>query len=122
MGIQPDILVCRSDRPLGKEIRQKLALFCNVKPECIIENINMPSLYEIPLALEEEGLAEQTIKRLKLQCKQKDLSDWEEMVEKSKIVNKKVEVALARICLRISGILFLRALQTKLWSIQVMHR
>ena len=94
LGIQPDILVCRSDRPLGKEIRQKLALFCNVKPECIIENINMPSLYEIPLALEEEGLAEQTIKRLKLQCKQKDLSDWEEMVEKSKIVNKKVEVAL----------------------------
>lgn len=94
LGIQPDILVCRSDRPLGKEIRQKLALFCNVKPECIIENINMPSLYEIPLALEEEGLAEQTIKRLKLQCQQKDLSDWEEMVEKSKIVNKKVEVAL----------------------------
>ena len=94
LGIQPDILVCRSDRPLGKEIRQKLALFCNVKPECIIENINMPSLYEIPLALEEEGLAEQTIKRLKLQCKQKDLSDWEEMVAKSKIVNKKVEVAL----------------------------
>ena len=64
LGIQPDILVCRCNRPLGKEIKEKLSLFCNVKYENIIENLDYPSLYEIPLALEEEGLAEQVLKRL----------------------------------------------------------
>lgn len=94
LGIQPDILVCRCDRPIGKEIKEKLSLFCNVKYENVIENLDMPSLYEIPLALEEEGLAEQVIKRLRLQCKEKDLSDWQDMVAKSKIVDKKVNIAL----------------------------
>ncbi len=94
IGIQPDILVCRSDRPLGKEIKEKLSLFCNVKLENIIENIDMPSLYEIPLALEEEGFAEQVLKRLKIQCKEKDLSDWQEMVDKSKKINSTTHIAL----------------------------
>lgn len=94
LGIQPDILVCRCDRPIGKDIKEKLALFCNVKYENIIENLDMPSLYEIPLALEDEGLAEQVIKRLRLQCKEKDLSDWQDMVERSKKVDKKVRIAL----------------------------
>lgn len=94
LGIQPDILVCRCDRPIGKDIKEKLALFCNVKYENIIENLDMPSLYEIPLALEEEGLAEQVIKRLRLQCKEKDLTDWQDMVARSKKVEKKVNIAL----------------------------
>ncbi len=94
LGIQPDILVCRCDRPIGKEIKEKLALFCNVKFENIIENLDMPSLYEIPLALEEEGLAEQVIKRLRLQCKEKDLSDWQDMVQRSKKVDHEVHIAL----------------------------
>ncbi len=94
LGIQPDILVCRSDRELGKEIKHKIALFCNVKPECIIENINMPSLYEVPLALEAEGLAEQVIKRLNLNCKEKDLSDWIEMVEKSQNLSSKLNIGI----------------------------
>ena len=94
LGIQPDILVCRCDRPIGKDIKEKLALFCNVKYENIIENLDMPSLYEIPLALEEEGLAEQVIKRLRLQCKEKDLSDWQDMVQRSKKVDHDVHIAL----------------------------
>ncbi len=94
LGIQPDILVCRCDRALGKDIKEKLSLFCNVKYENVIENLDMPSLYEIPLALEEEGLAEQVIKRLKLQCNEKDLSEWQDMVAKSKIVDKTVHIAL----------------------------
>ena len=94
LGIQPDILVCRCDRPIGKDIKEKLALFCNVKYENIIENLDMPSLYEIPLALEEEGLAEQVIKRLHLQCKEKDLSDWQDMVQRSKKVDHDVHIAL----------------------------
>lgn len=94
LGIQPDILVCRCDRPLGKEIKQKLSLFCNVKLDCVIENTNMPSLYEVPLALEEEGLAEQVIKRLKIQCKEKDMHDWEDMVLRSKNLSHRTQIAL----------------------------
>jgi len=94
LGIQPDILVCRCDHPLSKEIKEKLSLFCNVKMDCIIENNNMPSLYEVPLALEEEGLAEQVIKRLQIQCKEKNLRDWEDMVERSKQLDKKTTIAI----------------------------
>ena len=94
LGIQPDILVCRTDRDLGSDIRRKLALFCNVPIECVIQNKNLSSLYEIPLALEEEGFAEQVIKRLKIKCKDKDLSDWIEMVEKSKYTTTSVKIGL----------------------------
>ncbi len=94
LGIQPDILVCRCNRPLGKEIKEKLSLFCNVKYENIIENLDYPSLYEIPLALEEEGLAEQVLKRLNIHAKEKDLSDWQEMVNKSKSLTTKVKIGL----------------------------
>ena len=94
IGIQPDLLVCRCDRPIGADIKQKLSLFCSVKPQNVIENINMPSLYEIPLALEEEGLAKQVIKRLKINCKEKDLTDWQEMVKKSKNLKYKTNVAI----------------------------
>ena len=94
LGIQPDILVCRCDRPLGKEIKEKLSLFCNVKYENIIENLDYPSLYEIPLALEEEWLAEQVLKRLNIHAKEKDLSDWQEMVNKSKSLTTQVKIGL----------------------------
>jgi CTP synthase len=94
LGIQPDILVCRTERNLGKDIRKKLALFCNVPIERVIQNKNLPSLYEIPLALEEEGLAEEVIERLKIKCKEKDLSDWIEMLKKSKHTTKSVTIGL----------------------------
>lgn len=94
IGIQPDILVCRCDRAIGSEIKEKLSLFCSVKVENVIENINMPSLYEIPLALEEEGLATEVIRRLKISCKKKNLTDWQEMVDKSKNLKYKTQIAL----------------------------
>lgn len=94
LGIQPDILVCRCDRAIGKELKEKLSLFCNVRVENIIENLDMPSLYEIPLALEEEGLAERVIERLHLRCKEKDLNDWQQMVNKSNNLKSRVEIAL----------------------------
>ena len=94
IGIQPDILVCRCEHPLNKEIKEKLSLFCNVKLENIIVNADLPSLYEIPLSLEEEGLAEQVLKRLKIQCHEKDLSDWQEMVNKSKVKKTAINIAL----------------------------
>ena len=94
LGVQPDILVCRTDRDLGNDIRHKLSLFCNVPIERVIQNKNLSSLYDIPLALEEEGLAEQVIKRLQINCKEKDLSDWIEMVEKSKQTTTTVKIGL----------------------------
>ena len=94
LGIQPDILVCRTDRDLGNDIRRKLSLFCNVPLESVILNKNLSSLYEIPLALEEEGLAKQVIKRLRIKCKEKDLSDWEEMVERSKHTTSSVTIGI----------------------------
>ncbi len=94
LGIHPDILVCRCDHPLTKELKEKLSLFCNVPYDCVIENNNMPSLYDVPLALEEEGLAEQVIKRLKLHCGEKRLQDWEEMVARSRKLDREATVAI----------------------------
>ena len=94
LGIQPDILVCRTDRDLGNDIRTKLALFCNVPYECVIQNKTLDSLYEIPLAMEEEGLAEQVIKRLRIKCNEKDLSDWVEMVDRSKHATCSVTIGI----------------------------
>ncbi|MBQ9990034.1 MAG: CTP synthase [Lachnospiraceae bacterium] len=81
MGVWPDILVCRSDYPLEEKMREKLSLFCNVKKEHILQNLDAPSLYEVPLMLEEEQLAQAVCSCLKLPCPEPDLSDWKQMVE-----------------------------------------
>lgn len=81
MGIWPDILVCRSDYPLDEKMREKIALFCNVKKEHVLQNLDAPSLYEVPLMLEEEHLAQAVCDCLKLPCPEPDLSDWKAMVE-----------------------------------------
>ncbi len=79
-GIQPDIIVCRTEHPLEKSLLQKLALFCNVPQECVIQNLDADTLYAIPLMLEKEGLAKAVCKRLGLPDTAPDLSDWESMV------------------------------------------
>lgn len=94
IGIQPDVVVCRTEYPLTADIVNKLALFCNISPDCVIENIDADNLYELPLMLEKEGLAKVTIKRLGLADREPELSDWEEMVERSKHLSKKVTIAL----------------------------
>ncbi|MCE3235296.1 MAG: synthase [Vampirovibrio sp.] len=95
IGIQPDILVCRTERPLGKGERLKLAQFTNVEPEAVIESIDMPVLYEVPLVLEKEGLARQVLDRLNIENSQPNLDAWKEMVQRVKNPNTTLKVALA---------------------------
>lgn len=80
LGIQPDIIVCRADRPIGDGIRGKIAQFCNVAPECVIENISAPSLYSVPLMLEENGLCRAVTRRLGLEEREPQLDQWRDMV------------------------------------------
>ena len=93
-GIQPDIIVCRSDRPIPSEMREKLALFCNVETRCIIQNTNAESIYEVPLLLEEEHFADTLCDRLKLESRWPDLAEWRALVEKSKNPSGKITIGL----------------------------
>jgi len=94
IGIQPDVIVCRSEMSLSKELKDKIGLFCNIPGECVIHNIDVEVLYEVPLLLEKEGLAEIVCKRLGLKCKEPDLNEWERMVERQKNFKKSVTIAL----------------------------
>ena len=85
MGINPNIIVLRCDEPLEESIFQKIALFCNVKPDCVIENITLPNLYEAPLMLEKSHFSEVVCRELGLSVPEPDLAEWTEMVER---VNK----------------------------------
>ena len=94
MGIQPDVLVCRSEQPLSMEIRDKIALFCNVPTERVLQNLDVEYLYEAPLAMEKEHLAEVVLECLHLPNRQADLRDWSAMVEALRNPDKKVTIAL----------------------------
>lgn len=94
MGIQPDILVCRSEHPLDDNIRSKIAQFCNVPPSNVIQNLDVDVLYEVPLAMEEEHLAQAACQCLHLECPQPDLEDWKAMIDAWKHPRAQVTVAL----------------------------
>ena len=94
MGIQPDVLVCRSEYPLTEDIRGKIALFCNVPVSNVLQNLDVEYLYEAPLAMEEEHLAQVTCKCLNLECPTPDLTDWKDMVNALRHPNKEVDIAL----------------------------
>lgn len=94
MGIQPDILVCRSEHPLDDGIKDKIALFCNVPSNHVLQNLDVEYLYEAPLAMEKEHLAEVVCESLHLDCPTPDLKDWTEMVEYLKTPNTEVTVAI----------------------------
>ena len=93
-GIQPDIIVCRSDRHIPMDMREKLALFCNVEPRCIIQNTNAQSIYEVPLLLEEENFADMVCNKLKLEISQPDLAEWRALVDKYKHPKGQVTIGL----------------------------
>ena len=93
-GIKPDILVCRSELEIPNEIRDKLALFCNVRPENVIANLTARNLYEVPLLLEKEGLAVQVCKHLNLDKVEANNKAWEEMIENIEVLNGTVKIAL----------------------------
>ena len=93
-GIMPDIIVARCDSPLDESSRKKIALFCNVTEECVVENRTLPILYEAPIMLEENGLARIVCRKLSLNCDNIDLSGWMNMLDKIKNCSKKVKIAL----------------------------
>ena len=94
VGIQPDVLVCRTDTPISEDIRAKIALFCNVEPECVIQNTTASTLYEAPLLLEREGLSGVVCRKLGLECPEPELDEWREMTQRIKSARRNVTVAL----------------------------
>ena len=94
MGIQPDVIVCRSELPLDNGIKDKIALFCNVPSDHVLQNLDVEYLYEAPLAMEKEHLAQVVCECLKLDCPQPDLEDWKAMVNALRHPTKEVNIAL----------------------------
>lgn len=94
MGISPDIIIARSDEPLDDGIKAKISLFCNVNPDCVIENLTLPCLYEAPLMLHRSGLDRVVCRELGLETPEPDLSEWESMVRKINSRQKKVVIAI----------------------------
>jgi CTP synthase len=93
IGIQPDILICRAERPLAAEIKRKIALFCNVDYSCVVESPDVATIYEIPVRFKEQGLDTAVCERLRLDTKAPDLSKWEAMVQT--VLKPKREVKIA---------------------------
>ena len=94
MGIVPDIIVARVDAPLPDDIKKKIAMFCNVESDCVIENRTLPLLYEAPAMLEGENLSSIVCRKLGLPPREIDLSDWNAMLRRAKSCDKKVRIAL----------------------------
>ena len=94
MGIQPDVIVCRSEQPLDQGLKDKIALFCNVPSSHVLQNLDVEYLYEAPLTMERENLAKVACECLQLDCPEPDLKDWEDMVDALRHPDKEVTVAL----------------------------
>lgn len=94
MGINPNIIVLRCDEPLEDNIFKKISLFCNVKPDCVIENMTIPVLYEAPIMLEKNHFSDIVCRELGLNAAEPDLTDWNEMLDRIKNRNKKVTIGL----------------------------
>jgi CTP synthase len=95
IGIDPDIIVCRTEKPLDEELRQKIGLFCSVPVEAVIEARDVPSIYEVALSFEREGLDELALMQLRQRSHRQGMEEWSQMVEKIKNPRKRVTVALA---------------------------
>ncbi|MBW4522557.1 MAG: CTP synthase [Scytolyngbya sp. HA4215-MV1] len=102
IGIQPDILVCRCDRPLSHGLKEKLSGFCDVPAECVVTSQDATSIYEVPLNLEREGLAHQVLELLQLEQRQPDLSQWRNLVEQMFRPTRQVEIAIVGKYVRLS--------------------
>jgi len=94
IGIQPDIIVCRSELPLSREMEEKLALFCDIDNEAVIQALDAPSIYEVPLALEREGLADIVLRKLGIKTAPPDLSEWSELVHRLQNLRYSTRIAL----------------------------
>ena len=94
IGLQPDVLICRSEKHLSRELREKIALFCNVEPDCVIEGRDVQSIYEVPLVFEKERLPHIVIEKLNLKCGAPDLRRWTRFVNRIKHPSGKVTIAV----------------------------
>lgn len=94
IGIQPDIIVCRTEKPISKDMKEKIGLFCNIESDSVVQNTDAETLYEVPLLLHREGLDRLAIKKLGLKCADADLTDWKELVNKEKNLKHEVTIAL----------------------------
>ncbi len=102
IGIQPDILVCRSDRPLFPGIKEKIAEFCDVEVDSVVTSLDASTIYEVPLILEKEGLAQQTLELLHLDRRQPDLDSWPNLVIKTNSTRTEIEIAIVGKYIRLS--------------------
>ncbi len=93
-GIQPDTLICRTEKPLTDDLKDKIALFCDLDPSEVIENFDADSIYDIPIMLEEKGLAKQVIKHLNLECDELDLTEWNNLLDKMHNMKGKIKIGL----------------------------
>ncbi|WP_443681735.1 CTP synthase [Phascolarctobacterium succinatutens] len=95
IGISPDIIVCRSEKPSSKEMREKMAMFCDVDPDAVIQNLTARSIYEVPMLMEEQGLDTIVLRKLEMEDKPKDMQGWHDMVARIlKKYDKKVTIAV----------------------------
>ena len=94
IGIQPDVIICRSDYPMPEEAKNKISLFCDVSREAVIPLPTVSTIYEVPLILEEEGLGQLIVDKLSLKAHQPDLSQWQELVSRLKAPHEPVNIAL----------------------------
>jgi CTP synthase len=95
IGIEPDIIVCRTERPLEEDLRAKIGLFCSVAPEAVIEARDVPTIYDVPLSFEREGLDELALMQLRQRSHRQGMGDWAQMVDKIRNPRKRVSIALA---------------------------
>lgn len=95
IGISPDIIVCRGEKPISKEMREKMAMFCDVDPDAVIQNLTARSIYEVPMLMEEQGLDTIVLRKLEMEDKPKDMQGWHDMVASIlKKYDKKVTIAV----------------------------
>ncbi|MEW5785610.1 MAG: CTP synthase [Bacillota bacterium] len=94
IGIQPDIIVCRTEHHLPADLKDKIALFCNIKPHEVVENLSTDILYEVPLLLQEQGMDRMVVDKLGLQCRPAEMSAWREFVHRSRRLQNEVTIGL----------------------------
>lgn len=94
LGISPNIIICRCDRPVTEEVKHKISLFCNIKKDCVIENSTLPVLYEAPLMLEKSNFSEVVCRELGIKGTTCDLTEWTAMIEKVKNATETIKIAI----------------------------
>ncbi|MDY6028843.1 MAG: CTP synthase [Acidaminococcaceae bacterium] len=95
IGISPDILVCRSEKPISKDMREKMAMFCDVDPDAVIQNLTAKSIYQVPMLMEDQDMDKIVLRKLDMEDKAKDMSGWHDMVARIlKKYSKKVTIAV----------------------------